>query len=102
MIVLPAKLVAEKIVYNQFDFTSRMSAGETISSASMAASVYSGTDPSPGAILSGPVTISGNIVEQTVINGVLGVVYELLATANTSLGQILELPAYLTIVPDLP
>ena len=33
--------------------------------------------------------------------GVLGVIYELLCIVTTSLGQTLEISAYLAIIPDL-
>jgi hypothetical protein len=81
-----------------FDFTSSLAAGETISSASTAATVYSGTDANPG-VVSGSAAISGAKVTQKLTAGVVGVVYELVCTATTSLGQVLPRVAYLVIAP---
>lgn len=100
-ITLPGKYLSEA-VFARFDFTSQLAVGETISSASVTASVWSGTDPSPSAIVSGAASISGAVVRQLIIQGVLGVVYELLCTAITSLGQSIEISAYQAVVPDLP
>ena len=82
-----------------FDFTSALSASETISTASVAATVYSGTDTSPSSVVSGTATISGQTVTQKVTGGVLGVVYLLTCTITTSLGQTVRLGAFLGIVP---
>ena len=94
-----AKLTGETVI-ETFDFTSRLTTAETISTASVTASVYSGTDASPNAIVSGSATISGKTVTQAITAGTLGVTYLLVCTITTSLSQILELAAYLPIVPD--
>lgn len=83
-----------------FDFLSVLPAGVTISSASVTASTYSGTDAAPSAILSGSPTISGSKVTQKVTVGVLGVTYLLLASATLSDGQVRQLSGFLCIVPD--
>lgn len=98
-IVLEGKLANETVI-ETFDFTSRLSAAETISTASVAATVYSGTDSSPSSIISGSSTISGQKVTQKITAGTLGVVYKLLCTITTSLGQTLQLVAFLAIPPD--
>lgn len=100
-ITLPAKLVGET-VNTQFDFASRLAISETISTQVVTASVYSGTDASPSAIVNGAATASGTIVTQSITAGVLGVTYELLCRVTTSAAQTLELSAYLVIAPDLP
>lgn len=84
-----------------FDFTSRLAVSETISSASVTATVYSGTDGSPQGIVSGTSTISGAVVSQKITGGLLGVTYSLKCTANTSTAQVLQLSGYLTVIPDL-
>ena len=98
-ITLDAKLAAEtsKIV---FDFTSRLTIAETISTAVVTATTYSGTDASPSAIVSGTATISGKTVTQAITAGTLGVTYLLKCTITTSLSQTLALVGYLVIVPD--
>mgnify|MGYP001559642657 CR=1 FL=1 len=83
-----------------FDFTSRLSAAETISTASVSATVYSGTDATPSAVVSGSSTIAGQKVTQKLTGGTLGVIYKLVCTITTSLGQTLLLSAFLAIVPD--
>lgn len=94
-----AKLLGESVIAT-FDFTSRLSASETISTASVAASVFAGTDASPSSVISGAATISGQKVTQKIVGGVLGVMYFLVCTITTSLGQTLELSAYLPVVED--
>ncbi len=83
-----------------FDFTSRLAVGETLSSASTTATVYSGTDASPSAIISGAASIAGAQVTQAITAGTLGVTYLLKCSATTSTSQVLLLDAFLVIVPD--
>ena len=99
-ITLPGKL-SNETVNTTFDFTSRLAAGETISTAVTTASVWSGTDAAPSSLINGSASISGQKVIQSVTAGTLGVVYELLCTITTSASQTLALAAYLTITPDL-
>ena len=83
-----------------FNFAARLAVGETLSTASVAATVYSGTDASPSAIVSGSATISGANVTQAIVAGTLGVTYKLLCTVTTSLSQTLIQAAYLIVAPD--
>jgi hypothetical protein len=99
-IILEGKLSGETIT-TTFDFTSRLAASETISTATVTASVYSGTDSSPSSIVSGSATISGQKVTQKITAGTLGVVYKLICTITTSTSQTLILSAFLAVVPDL-
>lgn len=95
---IEAKYVSE--TRNQvFDFISYLAIGETLSSASVAATVYSGTDASPSALISGSASISGTKVTQVITNGTLGVTYLLKCTAVTSASQTLVLEGYLVVVP---
>lgn len=80
-----------------FDFISRLAIGETISSATVTASVYTGVDASPSAILSGSASISGTQVTQMVTAGVVGVIYQLSCAATTSAGKILLLQGLLAV-----
>lgn len=84
-----------------FPFLSRMAAAETISTQSVVASVYSGTDGSPSNIVSGSASASGSNVTQKIAGGVVGVIYQLLCTITTSAGQTLELAGFLAVVPDV-
>lgn len=99
-VIFEGKLLGETSTV-QFSFLSRLGASETISSASIAASVYSGTDAAPSAIINGSASIGGSTVSQSITGGTLGVTYELLCTANTSLSQVLQLSGFLVIMPDL-
>lgn len=81
-----------------FDFISALAVGETISTASTAAVVYSGTDASPSSIISGAASISGTKVTQTLTAGTSGVTYLVTCTITTSLSQTLTLQGYLTVV----
>jgi hypothetical protein len=73
--------------------------GETISSASVVATVYSGTDPTPNAIISGPATLAGVEVTQLIVGGLVGVTYLLTCNVLTNLGNDFSQPGYLVIAP---
>lgn len=82
-----------------FDFAQDLTVGETVSSASVTAAVYSGTDPTPSAILNGAPVASGKQVAQLTTGGILGTTYYITCTATTSLGQVLTRAGYLVITP---
>jgi hypothetical protein len=84
------------------NFISSLQASETLSGAVCTATVFSGNDASPQAIISGSPTINGTIVNQLVTGGVLGCVYEFLCTVTTTLGQTLQMSGFLAVIPDLP
>ncbi len=85
-----------------FDFISVLAAGETISTQVVTASVYSGVDPNPSALISGAAAVQNTTqVWQLFTQGVVGVIYELLCRITTSLGQTLELAAFMAVIPDL-
>jgi len=93
------KLSGETKAYT-FDFTSQLSASETISTQSVSAVVYSGTDASPSSIISGSASASGQKVTQKITAGTVGVTYLLTCTITTSTGQTLLLEAFLPVVPN--
>ena len=84
-----------------FDFTSDLASSETIDSAVVTCTEYSGTDASPSSMVSGADSTSGYLVSQLITGGVVGNVYELLCTITTSLGQTLTKPGFLAVIPDL-
>lgn len=92
----PPKLSGVTDTY-PFDFISALSSGETISTAVVTVSVYSGTDPTPSALVSGGAAISGVQVTQKLTGGLPGVLYIVLCTITTSLTRTLQLSAYLAI-----
>lgn len=80
-----------------FDFISELAIGETLSGPVVTPTVYSGTDASPNAILSGGASVSGTIVTQKVTAGTIGVTYTLTCSVQTSAGQVLTQTAYLSV-----
>lgn len=99
-LIFPPKRQGETANY-EFDFLSSLAIGETISTQSVAASVFTGVDASPSSIISGSATASGSIVTQKLTAGVVGVVYTLICTITTSASQTLQLAAYLYVEPTL-
>lgn len=96
-----AKFVGETKNY-VFDFTSELAPSETISSATVTATVYSGTDGSPSAIINGADTTSGPRVTQSITGGVAGVIYYVVCSATTSASQILRRVGYIAVLPNVP
>lgn len=82
-----------------FDFTSKLAVGETISTATVTAAVYSGVDASPSAIISGSASISGAQVTQKLTAGTAGVIYKLTCSITTSASNTLILTAFLAVIP---
>ena len=96
--ILEGKLAGETVIV-PISFLSRLPVGESLNTASTAATTYSGTDPSPSSVVVSS-TISGANVDVKLTGGVLGVTYLLVCSATTSAGQTLQLSAYLVIVPN--
>lgn len=84
-----------------FSFLSQIPANSSLTGATVTASVYSGVDPNPSAILSGAATFLGALVNQLFTGGVVGVIYEIKVQATDVTGQTLIQTAYLAITPDL-
>lgn len=95
--IFNAKTTSE-IVAVSFDFSSDYAVGETCSSGSVTAAVYSGTDATPSGIISGAASFSGAVATQTVVGGVAGVTYLLTATTISSLGKTRSRSGYLSIL----
>jgi len=100
-VILAPKLQGETQTYT-FDFASQLAVGETISTQSVAATVYSGTDASPSSIISGSASAAGTVVSQKLTAGTVGVIYTLVCTITTSASQTLQLAGYLAITPSVP
>jgi hypothetical protein len=99
LVVLPPKPLGATIK-QVFDFISALAVGETISTASVAATVWSGVDATPGSLVSGAASISGTKVTQTLTGGVAGTIYKLVCTVTTSASQTLQLVGYLVVLRD--
>jgi hypothetical protein len=95
-IQLPPKLLGET-ANTVFDFVSKLAVGETISTGSVVATVYSGVDATPASLVSGAASLSGTKVTQQITGGVAGVIYQLLCTITTSAGQTLQLFGLLVV-----
>jgi len=96
--------VKGEIANLEFDFTSGLAIGETITGESCTAVVYSGTDASPALLISGAASTSGAFVTQPIdadAGGVEGVIYNLTCEVTTSDGQTLRQSGYLAILPPL-
>jgi len=84
-----------------FDFISKLASGETISTATVTASVYTGVDAAPASLVSGAAAISGTQVSQTLTGGVAGVIYQLNCSITTSLTKTLVLQGFLAVESGL-
>ena len=85
-----------------FNFLSQLSSpSETISSASVAISLWSGGTDNPPLSLSGAASISGTTVTQKVTGGTAGNIYQLKTTANTSLSEKLIMTAVLAVTESV-
>ena len=73
-IIFPEKAVSELMPIT-VNFSDRLQFGEVLNGASVAVTVFSGTDPSPISLLSGAATHTDTDVTQNFTGGVAGVVY---------------------------
>ena len=111
--ILGSKVTGE-VITPSFDFKNQLRLGlvngsgvtftETIATASVSAAVYCGTDATPSNVISGPATISGTVVTQKIIGGLVGVVYDLTITITTTVQspykpQTIIRHAFVTIIP---
>src|SRR5674476_101666 len=85
----PPKLVGETKTL-MWDFSSDLAIGETLSTASVVSTVWSGNDPAPSATVSGTATVNNPQVTQKLTGGVAGSIYQLICTAVTSAGNTLQ------------
>ena len=82
-----SKYAAERLPLT-INMQGRCASGETISTATVTATVGTGTDPTPAAIIDGPASvINGQEVRQFIKDGLPGVTYNLQVAAVTSLGS---------------
>ena len=86
-VVMESKLVDESLSV-VVSFLSRLAVGETVQTTAVVASLASGTDATPSAILSGVGTITGADVSQRVIGGLAGNIYMLTFSIRTSANNI--------------
>jgi len=96
-IVIPPKAQAATQTI-LFDFLSQLQTGETVSSAATTATVWSGNDSTPSAVISSVSITAPSQVYQKVTGGVEGTIYLLTCQAQTSLGNSPIIQTYLAIV----
>jgi len=98
-ILLPGKYTTEEVVVS-CNFAKRLPQGVGLGAgtATVTATVLTGVDGSPSAILSGSPSIEGTKVKQFVIAGLTGVTYKLVFTVQTDEST----PQKLTEELDLP
>jgi hypothetical protein len=87
----PPKRASEAGIYT-VDFIDSLAEGEEILSAVCTVTVARGIDPDPSEMVRGTVSIQGALVSSILDDGIPGVVYYPVWTAQTSQGQTLVLP----------
>lgn len=80
-----------------FEFGNEVAVGETVNSATTTCVLYTGTDASPSAMISGAAVISGTKATQKIIDGVAGNGYLLTCTALTDESRTLVRSGYLVV-----
>lgn len=100
-VTVPAKFVGETRNW-LVDFTGLFSSSSaTITDQIVQVSVYSGVDTNPTVVLSGAASHSGLVVTQALTGGVAGVIYYLTCSVIGSAGEVIEVSAFLAVVPDV-
>ena len=99
--IVPSKAVSETIEV-LFNFQDQMPFGTVISGANVTATVFSGVDPDPMAIINGvPALVEGFNIKQEITAGLAGVTYILVCSVAVSGGLVLTKEAYLAVIaPD--
>ena len=84
----------------QFDFTSLLAVGETVSGATCTAIVFAGTDSTPSTILNGSPTIVGSVATQIITSNANseGVIYEVTCVVTTSATHVFSRAAKIAFV----
>lgn len=84
----------------EFDFTKDLAVGDSVASVTnWTMAVASGTDPDPQFHVSGPPTLTGNKTQQRITQPIAGNIYTVTALVHTTLGNDLELWAFLACLP---
>lgn len=102
-IIFPSKRLSD-VADCPFDFISALQPGETIVSAVVTASVYSGIDADAAAILDAAPVCIGTVATQYITAGSsqVGNIYILLCKATSNLGKLYTMAGYLAVEPDVP
>lgn len=73
-----------------FDYVQALASGETISTSNWSVEVVEGVDGNPSAMLAGAPGINGTKVSHLIQGGIDGVLYCIIGSVDTSLGQTIE------------
>lgn len=98
-IIYPDKGEGE-VISLTMTFSDRLLAGEVVNGATVAVSVYAGTDATPSNMLSGAVSYDATSVTQKITGGVVGVVYNIVFVATGSDSHSYGKVARLAVVSD--
>lgn len=93
------KLQSENLTL-EFPMLSRLVVGETVISAVVTSTVYIGIDPTSSSMISTLPILSGSVVNQLVVGGLPGVIYNISCAVRTSLNNIVINVAKLAVMPD--
>lgn len=96
--IMQTKFETEELTL-EFDFLSRMTAGETVTTAAVSSTVWSGVDPVSN-LVSGIASVSNNVVSQLITGGLPGVIYKITCSVRTSNNNILINEAKLAVLSD--
>lgn len=99
--IFPSKFNTTQL-FLEFNYLSLLAPSETITGASITASVLVGTDPNPQAVVAGSPTITGPIVAQLIIGGLVGVIYLLNCVISTNQGNSILLQGHLAVTDSNP
>lgn len=102
IVTIPKYLGTTALLSPPFNFAQALAAGETLLTAATVATVYTGVDANPSAILQGGPQINGASVNQMMTGGILGCVYDVVCTVTTNKGQTLQQSTYFYVEPYLP
>lgn len=100
-VTIPTKLTGETLPV-RVNFLSQLAAGEAVTAVVCTATVLSGTDATPSAILSGSGTLAANVFTQILTAGVAGTTYLLTFTATTNSTNYLIINAVLVVISTTP
>lgn len=96
--VLRSKLTSERIRV-EFDFSSDLQFGETISDPVVLVEVATGEDPSPEDMIATRKFVDNSKIFQWIIGGLPGVIYNLICTVQGSSGRPYKLEKRLAVLP---
>lgn len=100
-VVSPSKFTSA-IIPVVIDFSSQLASGEAVTAVTCAATVFSGTDATPSALLSGAVTLATNIATQIITGGLSGVIYTLTFSATTNTANRIIIQTYIAVTDSNP